>query len=389
MKNSFLIILFLALSYLPSFSQLDTTSYPNEYIDMPFNISLYPGGSIVNLVGVNKKIINHVVFNIIGGEAAVLRGVEFGSVINIYTEDVTGAQFAGVVNIIGNDVKAAQFAGVANITGGSALAAQFAGIINMVEEDFKGAQYAGITNINGGDEIGAQWAGIANLNAGNAYGAQFAGIANINGNSFSGAQFAGVTNIQKTLDKGAQFAGIVNISDTVKSGVQIAPVNLSEVNNGIPIGLFSYVKNAGLNYSLWADETSFINAGLMSGNEKFKNMLFLGLKPDESMKYTLGFTFGVHFNLTDKFYLDPQISTQVIKDEKDAFFEDISGNLSRLKLLAGYQIADFVSVFAGPTFNFYYSDDRDGSDIYSGGSTGKTGDIFYRTWFGFSAGLRF
>ena len=398
----------------------DTSKSKDKYLTVPVNLSFFPGFSIGESVAQGKKIKNHVSFNILAGSAAKLEGVEFGGCVNINSEDVVGAQFAGIANLNGDEVTGAQFAGIANIVDGEVTGAQLAGIANISDGDitgalwagianisdgkitgaqwagianisdgkFTGAQWAGISNINGSEITGAQWAGIANLNDGEVTGAQWAGIANISQN-FTGAQWAGIANISEEFS-GIQFAGIVNIAEKVGGGIQIAPVNISEENDGIPIGLISIVGDVGFHYDVWTDENLFANFGLRSGTKTFHNLIFLGIQTKEKKRFTMGSAFGAHIKLSDKFYMEPDVSWQYIKEEKDKFWSKVSDNLFKFRLLAGWKLTDFMSVYAGPTFNYYISKYRDGNELTTSDLfEGTSGKYSYRAWLGFNAGIRF
>ncbi|MFC2130871.1 hypothetical protein ACFLSQ_05510 [Bacteroidota bacterium] len=387
-----LLYLIMLTMCIPVFAQETETLIKNsddsEYITIPLNISFFPGFSIGESVAQGKKIKNNISINLLAGSAAKLEGVEWGGLVNIYTEDVLGAQWAGLLNITGTDVTGGQWAGLCNISGGDVLGGQWAGLCNVSGGTFVGGQWAGLCNVNGGDVTAGQWAGIANVNGGEVVGGQWAGIANVQ-KSFTGAQWAGIANITEEFE-GVQFAGIINLTEKFKAGVQVATVNISDENEGIPIGLVSYVKSVGFHYDLWTDETMFINAGLRSGTESFHNLLFIGIQAKDTLRYTMGVAFGGHISLGEDFYLEPDLGWHYIKEESDIFWSETSDNLVRIRLLAGWQVAEFMSLYAGPTFNYYISKYRDGEDLFSSSiSDGKSGKYWTRSWIGFSAGVRF
>ena len=342
----------------------------SEYFKMPVNISFSPGFSLGESLAKGKKIENNLSLNIIAGKAARLRGIEFGSIWNLYTEDIIGLQFSGIANTVR----------------GSGEAGQFAGIANLNAKNFTGAQFAGIGNFVGGEYQGAQFAGIVNLNAKSFTGAQFAGIANIIGGEYQGAQFAGIANIAKDA-KGLQVAGIINIAKKFETGVQIGIINISEENEGIPIGLVSYVRKVGFHYDVWGDESRFFNVGLRSGTERFHNILFVGVQANDPIRYTFGIAMGLHLKISKPSYLDIDLSYQQIQEED--WTNDLN-TLNKLRILYGRRVSNYMSIYAGPTLNYFISEIQDGSDIAPWTfSDSRSGKHWNRFWPGFVVGVRF
>lgn len=273
---------------------------------------------------------------------------------------------------------------MANIVKDKAGGAQFAGIFNLDFNDFTGAQFAGITNIVPGDVKGAQLAGIVNLDMSDFAGAQIAGITNIVPGNSKGVQIAGITNINLGNLEGAQIAGILNVTEKVENGFQIGLLNYAEENNSIPIGLISYVKKDGLRMDVWGDEGIFTNVGLRSGTHRFHNILFIGKQVTNPLSWTIGFGFGPHFDLGKSVYIETDLIYQVIGD-----FTGFNSNLVKLRVIGGWKIDDFISIYAGPTLNSFFSTVNDGSDyalltIINDRSDG----IYRRTSIGFTLGVK-
>ena len=379
-------------------------SEDSEYVTLPVNVSFFPGFSIGESVAEGKKIKNHVSLNILAGSAAKLEGVEWGGIWNSYSEDILGVQWAGIANTVEGSGKGAQWAGIINMNGNDFLGAQWAGIVNKAGGSFVGAQWAGIINSGGGNFLGAQWAGIVNKADGNFEGAQWAGIVNINGNDFRGAQWAGIANKADgdfvgaqwagivnrvgNLKAGIQFAGIANVAEEVERGLQVGLVNVSQENEGIPVGPLSYVREVGLRFDAWADEAKFLNAGLRTGTERFHNILFVGAQVNDPFRWSLGWVFSGHIDLGESQYLDIDVSTQHINE--DEVWTDKMNILNKFRILGGLQINDSISLYAGPTLNYFVSEVHDGSDLVSWSmSEKKSGDRWKRWWPGFVVGVKY
>lgn len=350
---------------------LFNTSDDSEYVVMPVNVSFFPGFSMGESVAKGKKVKNHISYNILAGSAAKLEGVEFGGIWNAYTEEVFGLQWAGIANTVAGTGKGGQWAGIANV----------------VEGEFKGAQWAGIINKVDANAVCAQWAGIANIVAGTGEVAQWAGIANVVDGEFRGAQWAGIANVVRNLEWGVQFSGIANVAEKVARGVQIGVVNVSNENDGIPVGPISYVNEFGLRYDVFADESKFFSAGLRTGTERFHNILFAGAQVNDPFRWSIGWVFGGHINVGEATYLDIDVSTQHI-NEKDQWTDGLN-MLNKFRVLGGWQASDSLSLYAGPTLNYFVSEISDGSDLASWSiSEGKSGRHWKRWWPGFVIGIK-
>ncbi len=65
--------------------------------------------------------------------------------------------------------------------------------------------------------------------------------------------------------------------------------------------------------------------------------------------------------------------------------------LNRLKIIGGWQVIPKLAIMAGPTFNYFVSETRDGSDLPIFDATiysTKSGDNWIRIWPGFIAGIQ-
>jgi uncharacterized protein YjbI with pentapeptide repeats len=409
------LIIFSSALYAQDNPEIDT----DKYVVVPFNLGfvhgISTGDAIANATG-KKAYHTGMNLSLISGEAAHLDGFSLAGIFYEYTGNTKGAtialvqlvganaegaqfamlnkvdgsflgaQFGDLINIVGEDAEGAQFAGIFNQVQGNVLGAQFGGIGNFVGGGYKGAQFAGITNVTAGEVHGAQFAGIVNLTAGSSDGANFAGITNVNGGDLDGAQFAGILNLSGGTMRGASFAGIANVAPQM-DGLTVAPFNVSDTHDGIPIGLVSYVADAGLHYDVWGDETGFVHAGLRSGNKKFYNLLFVGARGGDSARFTFGAGLGYHFDLS------PTIGLEVGGLAKGIVDEDLSGNvanvLASINVTGVFDLGPFW-LTAGPTLNAYIYDDGMDDDFIPWEITDYENDgRLIKVWPGFNVGLRF
>lgn len=362
-----------------------------QYVHVPVNVSFVPGISIGDMMtdGMeDPRVVNGLSLNLFAGYAYRLEGVEFGGIWNGYRESVRGVQYAGVANTNGQDLQGIQFAGIANVVVGAALGAQFAGVTNLVRGATTGVQFAGVVNAIGAPSTGVQFAGVANLTDGPFTGGQFAGVVNAVRGDVGVIQTAGVVNVVGGALSGVQIAGVVNVARDV-TGVQIGLVNVSETNTGVPIGLVSYVGDVGLRFDVWAEETGFVYAAARSGNRRVANFFGVGTRPAGNEDGRFGIVAGLGYEapLSRRAFLTVDgLTSNVFSDD----FDDGDNLLVRLRLTAGFRPSDYVAVFAGPSLNFFVSDDMDAETFapYTPLTSFREGDYTGALWAGFSAGLR-
>ena len=366
-----LFILFVATPVATSFAQNENGD--STYVTLPVNVSLVPGLSVGDAVAraTGAKIVNNVAWSLLAGRAARLEGVEWAGLASVYREDIRGAQFSGLANLVGGAARGAQFSGLLNIVGGSGQVAQFAGVMNLVGEDALGIQSAGAINIVA-EEFG---------------GAQFAGAVNIVGGDLSGAQFAGGANVVGGVNRGVQI-GIANVATGV-TGVQIGVVNMAERHHGVPIGLVSYVKEEGLRYDGWADESGMISASVRSGNRLFSNHAGFALRAFGEDTY-MGLLGGVGVEVplyeeAARFGID-FLSYGLWNDD----LENNWMTVAKMRAIVGVAVARHLEFFAGGTFNVLVADQADSDVEFAPWSVYEhtSDDVFVQMWPGFVGGIR-
>ena len=366
-------------------------------------------------------------FNATTGAA---RGAQFAGLVNTINGDLRGAQFAGLVNVTRRDVYGTQMAGLFNVSravdglqgaglsnvayggldgvqlGGIFNTAdapsrgfQAAGVFNVAGAGLRGTQVAGVFNAAGGDVSGFQAAGIANVGlrevrraqlagivnvAGRGPMLQAAGVLNVAGRTAPGVQVAGVANVAGGPVR-VQTSGVLNVAGTVKHA-QVGLFNFARANEGVPVGLFSYVHDVGLRFDVWADETGLVTAAVRSGNRRFSNYLGYGAHPS-NVRFGRGPVagFGTEFALARRAFGTVDLLHQGLADRG---WKDWA-TVNRLRMTFGWKLNGALAVFGGPALNLLVSDERDGADVAPWRTGhGRWGSVYYAVWPGFSFGVR-
>jgi hypothetical protein len=294
---------------------------------------------------------NKVSINILAGVSRSEKVFTFGGLANIILQDARGFQFTGMYNHVGNNGEGILLSGLVNSVNGKYNGSQISGLVNRVKGDYNGLQLAGLANYVGESYNGLQFAGLMNCVKGDYIGMQLAGLTNISKNTV-GLQISGLLNIAKKA-KGLQLAGLLNIADS--SDCSIAIINL--IKNGEKSIAFTY------------DETGSVIVSFRSGGKVTYGIIGLGYNHKSSNTlFVIESGLGAHINCSPRFRINNELKIE------NAISSKHNTSKSGYYLLADYKLAH-LSVFAGPSINYMYSNDINNADMFSGISLWKKSNL--------------
>ncbi|MBT1701995.1 STN and carboxypeptidase regulatory-like domain-containing protein [Chryseosolibacter indicus] len=405
--------------------------------------------SFVPFIGTNHalsgNVINDFSFNILGGYSLGVQKFELGGLFNIDRGDVRFGQIAGLYNVVGGTVNGVQIAGLFNTNYGFTNAVQIAGLLNVnfnssetisigglinmnkgssrgfhlgglgniTVGDHKGPQVAGLYNIatkdsgpfqlaglfnaTAHDHKGSQIGGLFNFTARDLSGSQVAGLWNFTGRNSRGSQVAGLFNINGRTIKGSQVSGLFNYGKHV-NGSQVGLLNFADSVKGITFGLLSFVSSGYHKLEISADEVFYVNVAFRTGVRKLYNIITAGARPntfsDDSTLYTFGYGIGTAPRLSDKLYLNFDLTAnQIMIGDK---VEKIN-LLNKFYLGVDWQATKWFSITAGATLNGHITDTT--YDLYPSLFTDFEpriisdrdfgNDLNLKMWWGGKVGIRF
>ena len=346
----------------------------NFFETRPFQVSLVPGlGSHGKMSG---QVVNAFSLNVFGGYTAGTNGVEIGGLFNIDKKEVKYFQAAGIFNVVGGQVKGVQLGGINNTVLDSVEGFQAAGINNHVQGKFSGFQIGGIYN-HVTDSV---------------KGMQAAGIGNFAKKKVSGVQLAGVMNFSNKETEGVQIAGVVNYSKRLR-GLQIGLINIADTSEGISIGLINIILKGYHKLSFSTNEVMNVNAAFKTGNSKLYSILLAGVNAGATDRiYSFGFGLGTEWNLNKKhtLSLNPELTSQYLYLGS----WDYTNILNKFHLNLNVKLGKYVSLFAGPSYAVFVSDQQAKIPDYrfpippSGYKTHSYSNTV-TGWFGWNAGINF
>ena len=336
----------------------------------PFQVSFTPGlGTHGKL---SAQVVNNVSLNILGGYNGGVNGVEVGGLFNIDKKAVRYVQVAGLFNIDGGPVQGVQVGGINNT------------VLNAVE----GIQVAGVNNIVAGKFSGIQVGGVYNHVTDSVRGFQIAGVGNFARRAVNGTQVAGVANISNHAINGVQIAGVLNYAKVLK-GVQVGLINIADTSEGLSIGLINIVLKGYHKLSFSSDEIVRANVAFKTGSRKLYSILQAGFNFNDSAEvFTFGYGLGSEFRLGKNFSINPELTAQQLYLGS----WDHANILSRARLNLTVHLGKYLSFFAGPVYNVYYSS----QDIHIAGykkglpPSGYTTHTFgsnVKGWLGWTVGI--
>lgn len=364
----------IAKFFLSAKQKIQSMNLDHFFATKPFQVSLVPGlGSHGSMSG---QVVNHFSFNVLGG----------------YTAGTHGAEIGGLFNIDKKEARYFQVAGLFNIVGGRVDGVQIGGINNTVLDGVNGFQVAGINNHVRGSFNGFQLGGVYNHVSDTMSGLQIAGVSNFTKDRLSGVQISGVGNISAEETKGLQLAGVFNYSKRLK-GVQIGLINIADTSDGFSIGLVNIVLRGYHKLSLYSNEVTNVNAAFKTGNSKLYSILQSGIQTADSNRvYAFGYGLGSERYLNKKktISLNPELSAQYLYLGSWNY----TNILNRLELNLNVKLGKYVSLFAGPSYSVYLSDQTAGIKGYrypvpsEGYNTTRFGNQV-TGWLGWNAGISF
>jgi len=354
--------------------KIQSLNLKNFFATRPFEVSVVPGLSTHGQL--SSQVVNNFSLNIFGGYTAGTNGLELGGLFNIDKKEVKYFQAAGLFNSVGGEVKGVQLAG----------------INNLVQDSVEGMQAAGINNFVTGKMSGFQVAGIYNHVSDSVKGVQIAGVGNFSKEKVSGVQIAGVSNISNREMNGVQIAGVINYTKKLR-GVQIGLINIADTSAGYSIGLINIIIKGYHKLSFSANEIQNFNAAFKTGNSKLYSILQAGLNASDSNKvYSFGYGLGSELSLNKKktFSINPELSCQYLYLGS----WDYTNLLNRFNLNFNVKLGRYVSLFAGPSYSVYVTNQDFGFNGYrfpippSDYNTTKFSNKV-TGWFGWNAGINF
>ena len=322
----------------------------------PFQFSLIPGVSTHGKM--SGQVENVFSLNLFGGYTAGTKGVEIGGLFNIDKKQARYFQAAGLFNIVGGGVTGFQAAGLHNTVLDTTRAFQVAGINNFVRGKFSGFQASGIYN-------------------------------HVT-DSVKGVQIGGIGNFSKKAVNGVQIGGIFNYAKKLK-GLQIGLINIADTSEGVSIGLINIIWKGYHKLTISTNEVFNLNASFKTGNSKLYSMLMAGMNtPGNSKMYAFGYGFGSEWMLNKRktLSLNPELSSQYVY----AGTWDYLNLLNKLNVNLTVKLNKYISLFAGPAFTVFVSDQHGKIPGYGF----PTSEINYKTysfsnrttgWFGWNAGI--
>lgn len=268
----------------------------------------------------------------------------------------------------------------------------------------KGLEIGSILNINRGQVSGIQISGVANYNTGYTHGFILSGMSNICLDSTNGLFISGLLNYTKQSSKGFQVAtaniandfegfqlGVFNYSGKLK-GVQLGVINImKDGTTGLPIGIFSVVKNGYFELELTGGEVIYSNLTYKMGVEKLYSIYKAGFSAYKGNPvYSFGFGFGSGISISDNHKLNFDLTSNNVVYDND--WDSDLNLLNKFDMNYRFFVSEKLSLLIGPSVNVYLTDKRVDNEfgtlnipytVYTSElSSGKLS-----MWFGLNAGL--
>jgi len=221
-------------------------------------------------------------------------------------------------------------------------------------------------------------------------GAEISTIGNITGGPVEGAQIAGVFNLAQGDVKGAQF-GLVNVSSGVVHGVQFGLVNVAD-DSDLSIGLVNILRKGRIGVDAFGAETGFTSLALKNGGKHwhaFYGITYRGGDRDLRFGYALGL--GAHLTTPSRVvFVDIDALAFALSHDAGSLPDRKGGWLAEGRAVVGVRPVPHVSIYAGPTYNAYITQDIGSDPPFQSHlvASAASRSFAYSRWPGFSIGLQ-
>lgn len=341
------------------------------------------------------NITNEFSINLLAGYNGGLDGIALSGFGSMLKNDMKGTQLSGFGNIVMGTGKGFQGAGQFNYTQKHFNGVQVSGFANIIANDAKAWQISGFTNVTTGTIDGAQLAGFANYAEGTTIG-QAGSFINVNKGDLKGIQIAGFANVNTEKTEGIQISGFANYTKTL-SGVQLAPFNyVDSLEKGLPIGIFSLVKNGYKTIEISANETLYGVVSFKTGVKKFYNIISVGSSIHHNKTYW-GWGYGIGTMMPVKNDWNVAIELLSYHINEDEWFTEALNLNNKLQITASKKVSEKTELFGGISWNVNVSEleDHDGNAFESTFTPYYTfnetydNEINVKMYPGLTAGIRF
>ncbi len=335
--------------FLSSRQKMQSLNIGKFFVDKPYQASVIPGVSTHGKMSAHT--VNKVSFNLLGGYTTGVEGVEIGGLFNINKKNVNYAQAAGLFNIVGGKMIGVQGAGLYNFVMDSTIGLQVSGISSMTNKDVIGIQGSGLYSHVGGRLMGMQVSGLVNMSINGVIGTQISGLGNISGKKIDGTQISGCFNVSTKEINGVQISPIVNYAKKV-DGVQIGLINISDTSSGVGIGFLNIMLKGYHKLAIYYNEAFDFNAAIKTGSRRFYNIFMASAHPStKNRAFAFGYGIGMDIPFSKTISMGIEGSLQYLYLGS----WDNSNGLGKINLNLNYQVWKYLTLFAGPSYNLYYS----------------------------------
>lgn len=331
----------------------------------PFQASLVPGLSTHG--SLSGQVVNAISLNLIGGYNAGVDGTEIG-IFNLDKSNVRSFQLGVLFNTVGGTVSGIQIAGLFNQVLTDVSAFQFGGAFNTVNGNVSGVQMA--LGFNQSNKLNGAQVSLLNEASGDASGIQL-GVMNIAEKKFSGVQLGGLFNYAQNL-----------------RGIQLGLINASDVSSGISIGLINFVQHGYHELVATSNETTDLTLLYKTGTPWLYNILLAGANLSSKNKlFAYGLGYGNELPVFKFLAFNTEATVRYLNQGNSRYLN----LLYRLDETLNIKLTRSFSIMAGPSLNFYYTEQKNPVNGYAFVATEPhhhpTNNPKYTRWIGWTVGI--
>jgi hypothetical protein len=208
------------------------------------------------------------------------------------------------------------------------------GLFNLTREYVKGVQVA----------IGA------NIGADTVKGLQMAGAFNLSRRYLNGVQIAGIGNIARGYCKGIQISGFLNYAPS--PAFQFGVINIADTNNGMPLGIFNFIRGGYYATVVSTDESQFYSFLIHMGTNHLYTIAGISGRPaGDSLSWGINYGYGSRLFHKHRLSLDVEMLSTVLNINKR--FDETTTTKVSLSTQLSVRMFRGMRLSAGPSMNLF------------------------------------
>ncbi|WP_044890189.1 hypothetical protein [Myxococcus hansupus] len=128
-----------------------------------------------------------------------------------------------------------------------------------------------------------------------------------------------------------------------------------QAGDGAPESASRGLRRGSAHMEFWASDIQVANMGVKIGGGPIYLTLMAGLEPGRDARFNFAVGVGGHMTLARRLWVDLDVTGGAVQPVRNPLEGDGGNVLGQARLMVGFQLLPRLAVFAGPTYNAWFS----------------------------------